>query len=66
MRIFSDKAIETTMESARDLYVKLANYRPDDQLDREDISGLMFILTHYEAELRAIKRDREKATRKAR
>ena len=66
MRYWTNKAIETSRGEANNLYVKLANYAPDEKLSRDDVGQLLFILRHYDSELETILNDREKAARLSR
>jgi hypothetical protein len=63
MRYWTNSAINTSRKESADLYVKLANYEPDEKLSRDDIGQLLFILRHYDDELESILNDREKAAR---
>lgn len=65
MRFFTDDAITETKEIASRLYAKLAAYRPDDKLGRDDIRSLMFIVNDYNYELAHIQHEREKSAEKA-
>ena len=66
MRYWSNEGIDVGIENAKQLLPKLASYKPDDQLSRDDISDLMFILRQYEIELNTIKFKRQReAERKA-
>ena len=66
MRFWNDTAIETAISEKSKLYVKLANYAPDEKLGRDDIGQLMFILRQYEIELNAIRSDRKRKLKRAR
>ena len=65
MRRWSDNGLNNGISSARTLYVKLAEYVPDEKLSREDIRNLLFILNAYESEIYSIKADRKKTQMKA-
>lgn len=63
MKNFSDEAIKNAMNDADKMYAKLGSLKPTEELTREDIRTLMFIIEHYNSELKSIKFEREKKHR---
>ena len=58
MRYWSNEGIEAAKAKSAELNVKLASLKPSDDLDRDDIRNLMFILRQYELELKTIQCER--------
>lgn len=64
MRFWNDETIDRALETKSMLYEKLASYAPDEKLDSADIRDLMFILSQYGIELKALKADHKRNNRK--
>lgn len=55
--MYNETARETAINRMQELIVKLANMRPNDEFDRNDIRATMMYLQHFSDDL---KRERKK------
>jgi len=59
MEHWSDEVIEKALHDGAVLIKKLANYKPDGTLNREDIRTIQFVLGFYDAQLADTMRKRQ-------
>ena len=63
MRKLTDQALESTKKNAIALFVKFANFAPDEKITREEIENILYVLFQCETEINLIQNERHERRR---